>query len=117
MADVAARRWRGNGYLPGRLGWWGVNGLAVVEIAGARVTVRLSPGFLARLLGVAPLAAKPGNGLAVTFRRVRLGWGWFIDFQLPGGQTYSFITTAARRDEILSCLSAAGFDLPPQAAV
>ena len=77
----------------------------------------MSPGFLARLLGVALLGAKPGNGLAVTSTRVRLGWEWFIDFQLPGGQTYSSITTAARKDEILSYLPAAGFDPPPQAAV
>ena len=103
-------RWRGNGYLPGRLGQWGVNGLAVVEIDQAQVTVRMSPGFLGRLLGVVPLVAVPGDGLAVTVTPVRLGWGWFIEFQLPGGQKYSFITTEARRDEILSCLSAGGFN-------
>jgi hypothetical protein len=84
LPDVSAQRWSGSGYLPGRWGLWGVQGLAVVEMAGARVTVRVRPGVLGRLMGVVPLVAEPGSGLKVTTRRVRLGWGWFIDFQLPG---------------------------------
>jgi hypothetical protein len=79
-------------------------------MAGARVTVRVRPSVLGRLIGVVPLVAEPGSGLKVTTRRVRLGWGWFIDFQLPGEREYSFITTRASRDDILSRLNAVGFN-------
>jgi hypothetical protein len=112
VPDTAVRRWAGNGYLPGRFGLWGVAGpLVVVEVAGSRVTVRLRPKFLARLMGVAPLIAEPGSGLTVTTSRVRAGWGWFIRFQLPGERHYSFQTTTNRKDEVLSCLADFGFEV------
>ena len=112
VPDTTAR-WVGNGYLPGHFGLWGVTGpLVVVEIAGSRLTLRLRPKFLARLLGVAPLTTEPGSGLRVATARVRAGWGWFVRFQLPGERCYSFQTTATRKDEILVCLADAGYDVP-----
>ncbi len=111
MPDTAVRRWASAGYLPGHFGTWGISGpLVIVEVAGPRVTVRLRPSFLARLLGVAPLTAEPDSGLTVTAKRALSPWGWFIEFRLPGGRPYSFQTT--RQDEVLSCLADAGFEVP-----
>lgn len=112
MPDTAVRRWVGSGNVPGHFGLWGISGpLVVVEVAGSRVTVRLRPKFLARLLGVAPLIAELGSGLTVTATRVRAGWGWYIRFRLPGERHYSFLTTTARKEEVLSCLADAGFEV------
>ena len=47
----------------------------VVEVAGSRLTVRLRPKFLARLIGVTPLIAETGSGLAVTVTRALVGSG------------------------------------------
>ena len=113
MPEPAVRRWASSGYVPGRFGLWGIGGpFVVVEMAGPRVTVRLRPRFLARLLGVAPLIAEPGRGLMVTTAKVRAGWGWFIEFRLPGELQYSVITTTARKDEVLSFLAGVGFEVP-----
>lgn len=110
MADTAVRRWIGAGYLPGHFGEWGASVPGVVlEVAGSRLTVRLRPKFLARLMGVAPLNAEPGSGLTVTATR-RRSWGWLIEFQLPGERPYYFQTT--KLDEVLSCLADAGFEVP-----
>lgn len=110
MPGTAVRRWVGSGYVPGRFGAWGFSGpVVVVEIAGSRVTVRLRPKFLASGLGVAPLIAEPSSGLAITTRRVRMGWGWLIDFRLPGGRLYSLIIN--KPGQVLSCLSEAGFEV------
>jgi hypothetical protein len=99
--------------VPGHFGLWGIGGpFIVVEVAGPRVTVRLRPKFLARLLGVAPLIAEPGRGLTVTTSKVRAGWGWFIEFQRPGERQHSFMTTTARKDEVLSFLAEVGFEVP-----
>lgn len=111
MRDV--QRWTAGGYVPGRFGQWGISGpLITVEVTGPRVAVRLRPEFLARFLGVAPLIAEPGTGLTVSTSKVRAGWGWFIRFQMPGELHYSFMTTAAGKNAILSCLADAGFDVP-----
>jgi hypothetical protein len=101
--------------MPGHFGLWGIGGpLIVVEISGPRVSVRLRPNFLAKLLGVAPLVAEPGSGLVVTTAQVRMGWGWYLRFRLPGERNYSFMTTAAKKNEMLSCLAEAGFEVPVQ---
>jgi hypothetical protein len=111
VPDRAVHRWVGNGYLPGRGGLWGLSGpFVVVEVAGSRVTVRLQPRFFARLLGVEALIADPSSGLTVTTRPVRMGFGRFIDFQLPDGRPYSLITN--RSNEVLSCLAEEGFQIP-----
>lgn len=112
MPDTAVRRWVGSGNVPGHFGLWGISGpLVVVEVAGSRITVRLRPKFLTRLLGVAPLIAELGSGLTVTATRVRAGWGWYIRFRLPGERHYSFLTTTARKEEVLSCLADVGFEV------
>jgi hypothetical protein len=92
---------------------WGVSGpFIVAEVSRSRVTVRLRPKFLARLFGAAPLIAEPGSGLTVTTAKVRAGWGWFVEFQLPGEGRYSLMITATKKDEILSCLADVGFEVP-----
>ncbi len=111
MPDTAVRQWVSSGYVPGHFGSWGVTGpLVVVKVADSRVTVRLRPKFLARLMGVAPLIADSGSGLMVTTSRAMKPWGWLIEFRLPGERPYSFQTT--RLDEVLSSLEEAGFEVP-----
>lgn len=113
MPDTPVKRWASSGYVPGHFGLWGITGpFIVVEMAGSRLTVRLRPRLLARLLGVVPLIAEPDSGLTVTTARVRTAWWWFIRFQLPGERHYSVETTAARKEEMLSCLADAGFEIP-----
>lgn len=111
MSDKAMRRWAGNGYLPGRFGLWGVSGLVVLEVSGSQVTVRLRPKFLARLMGVVPLTAEPGSGLMITVSQGMRPWGSYIEFQLPGGQRYSFQVGATRKGEVLPYLADAGFEV------
>jgi hypothetical protein len=107
----AVRRWSGNGYLPGRFGLWSVSGLLVLELSGSQVTVRLRPKFLARLMGVVPLTAEPGSGLTITVSPGMRPWGWYLRFQLPDEERYSFQVGSTRKDEVLSCLTDAGFEV------
>ena len=114
MADTAVRRWAGSGSVPGQLGIWNVSGpLVVIEVAGSRVTVRLRPKFLARLVGVAPLIAESGNGLTITTQQGTWGWGWLIEFRLPAGQPYRLWTRSPEQaHSVLSWLADAGFEVP-----
>jgi hypothetical protein len=110
---TAARRWVGSGSLPGHFGLWDFSGpFVVVEVARSRVTVRLQPKFLARLLGVTPLVAEPGSGLRVTTSRYWGGLGWYIGFRLPDELPYTHLTTPTRKNAILCCLAEAGFEAP-----
>jgi hypothetical protein len=112
VPGTVVRRWVGAGFLPGRFGEWGASVPAVVlEVAESRLTVRLRPKFLARLLGIAPLVSGPGSGLSITASR-RRSWGWLIEFRRPDGLSYYFQTTAASKDAVLSCLAEAGFEAP-----
>jgi hypothetical protein len=114
VPDASVRQWASGGYVPGHFGLWGISGpLIVVEVAGPRIAVRLRPKFLARLLGAAPLIAEPGTAVTITTSKLRAGWGWFIKFQLPGKRPYSFMTTTARKNEVLSCLADVGFEVSP----
>jgi hypothetical protein len=114
VADTAVRRWVGSGNVPGHLGIWGASGpLVVMEVAGLWVTVRSRPKFLAWLAGVVPLVAEPGSGLVVAAQRGTWGWGWFIDFRLPGGRPYRLWTRSREEAQsVLSWLADAGFDVP-----
>jgi len=83
----------------------------VLEVDGTQATLGYRPKFLARLMGIVPMVAKPGSGLVVTTSRVRMGWGEFIEFQLPGQRRYTFHATKSQRDEVLACLAEVGFEV------
>ena len=112
MPGDAVRRWAGTGYVPGRFGMWGVKSrLIVVELAGSRLTVRLRPGLIARLFGVAPLVAEPGTGLTITPTLARGGTGRFVWFRLPDERRYAFCATPEDQEDIATCLADAGFEV------
>lgn len=108
------RQWRCTGNVPGYLGTLNVGlPLLVMEVAGWRLTVRLTPGLFARLTGVAPLIAEPGSGLTVATKQGELGLGQYIYFRLPGGRRYRLWTPSRQvAQSMLSCLAAAGFEVP-----
>jgi hypothetical protein len=111
VPDAPVRRWIGAGFLPGRFGDWGATSPGVVlELAGSRLTLRLRPRFLARLMGIVPLTAEPGSGLTATATKRRGAWGWFIEFRMPGVNPYYFQTLKV--DEVFSCMTDAGFETP-----
>jgi hypothetical protein len=62
--------------------------------------------------GFLPMTAISGNGLTVATAKVRAGWRWFTEFRLPSGPQHSFITSTVKKDEVLSCLADAGFEVP-----
>jgi hypothetical protein len=106
------RRWVGSGAFPG---WFGMmeatTPLAVLEVFGNALRLRLRPRVLGLMFGVEPLVAKATDMEEVfsVSRLVRVG----IGFRPRGGPSYYLWTS--HRDEALSALEAAGFPVTWQA--
>ena len=99
-------RWVGSGSFPG---WFGTMQatvpLAVLEVFGGVIRLRLRPRLLGVMFGVGPLIATPTE-LEEVFAARRLA-GVGIGFRPGGGPTYYLWTSA--RDEILAVLAAHHF--------
>jgi hypothetical protein len=110
MAGAVRGRWVAGGSMPARLGYCNASsGLVVLEVAGSRLSLRLRPMFMAKLLGVNPLEAVSGDGIVISPGRSL--WLRGIEFQRPGIRPYYFWTGSSA--EIFSRLSDAGFTVSP----
>lgn len=114
MADSGARRWVGAGTMPSSLGYMQATiPLAVMELSGRRLVVRLRPRLLGKITGTNSLEIEPASG--VTVLPVRSNWTWQgMEIRVQGRQSYYFWTR--KRAEIMAALAAAGFDISSEEA-
>jgi hypothetical protein len=97
-----ARRWVGGLVMPRRVST--TFPVAVLEIAGAKLEMRIRPGWFRALLGAGTLEAFPGDG-TVLFPVRLVGVG----IRGPGRPTWCFRTFAT--DDIVAVATAAGFEV------
>jgi phage terminase large subunit-like protein len=91
--------------MPGSLGYMQATWpLAVLEISGGHLVLRLRPWVLAKITGTEPLTVKPNSGAVIM--PVRSNW---IEIRVPMWPSYYFWATD--RDEIMANLTSAGFDV------
>lgn len=96
------RRWVGGMVMPRRIST--TFPVAVLEIAGAKLEMRIRPRWFRALLGAGTLEAFPGDGTVLfPVRLVGVGIGG------PGRPTWYFRTFAT--DDILAVAAAAGFEV------
>ena len=101
-------RWTGAGTLPA-YGFGYLQAtvpLVVVELGGARLTVRLRPAMLTRLIGARSLNVTAGDGLqvfAVRSNATQQG----IEFRPAQKSSFYFFTR--QRGEVFAALASAGF--------
>src|SRR5262245_40344209 len=109
MTDIPQHfEWSGAATVPSRLGYAQVGLLmAVLEIEGRRLGVRVRPGFARRMFGIQNLAVTPSDGVVV-FPARNLGQQG-IEVRPKSGRSYYFWTNRSR--EVLACAAAAGFDV------
>jgi hypothetical protein len=81
--------------------------LAVLEVARARLVLRVRPAIARMVFGVENLDIGPDEGVAI-FPAHKLGQQG-IEARLPGRPSYYFWTD--RRHEVLNSLTAAGFQV------
>lgn len=107
MASVGLR-WTGAGRIPAHgFGYLQATvPLVVVEKAGPRLTVRLRPALMARLVGARTLTAAAGDALQVFPVRSNAGYQG-IEFRPPLRSSFYFFTS--QRDAVLAALAGAGF--------
>jgi hypothetical protein len=96
------RRWAGGMVLPRRVST--TFPVAVLEIAGAKLEMRIRPGRFRALLGAGTLETFPADG-TVLFPVRLIGVG----IRKPGRPTWYFRTFAT--DDILAVAAAAGFEI------
>jgi hypothetical protein len=87
--------------------------LAVLEVSGSQLTLRIRPHFLAKLAGIEYLVTQPGPG--VTCAPVGSNSTWQgIEITGPERPSYYFWTN--RRAEVMAYLLQAGFTISQQDA-
>jgi hypothetical protein len=107
-AAALPRRWTGSARVPSAMGYVHVGALlAVLEVAPARLVLRVRPAIARVIFGVENLAVVPGDDVVIFLAR-KLGQQG-IEARLEGRPSYYFWTD--RRHEVLNSLAAAGFQV------
>jgi hypothetical protein len=103
-------RWTGAGTLPARaFGYLQATiPLVMVELEGARLTVRVRPAVLARLVGARSLNVTAGDGLQVFAVRSK---ATFQGIEFRPAQKSSFYFFTRQRGEVFAALASAGFSV------
>jgi hypothetical protein len=106
-ADSKPLRWSGAGLVPaGFMSWQATAPLAVLELTGSRLTLRLRPALLAKFLGIETLTAIPDGSLHIFLIQNDRTWKG-IEFRLPERSSFRFYTP--HREQVLEALARAGF--------
>jgi hypothetical protein len=106
-APPSAARWTGAADIPGELGRMNASTpLAVLELTGSQLTLRIRPSFLSKLFGMSELHVVPGDVDAVFPAKGRLRSPAIC--VRPHGQP-PFYFLLGDRSSILTSIAAAGF--------
>jgi hypothetical protein len=109
IPDLAATRWVGAADVPGALGRMNASTpLAVLELTGSFLTLRVRPQFLARLFGMRTLQVQPFGVDAIFPAKGRLRYP-AVCVRPHGEPPYYFLVKD--RAPILTALAAAGFPI------